>query len=125
MPENTIASTATRIHTDLDTTRSRQAARGEQRVQQETSTAGDATGKPASGDGVQITLSEQARDLQLNSTEIVRGAGETASSDAIRARSNDEASGPATSEDGASGSVTRQFNQSANDALGTVIDIRS
>ena len=130
MPENTITSTANRIHTDVDYARKRQESGTQQRVQQE------GVGARSRDEGVEVTLSDQSRDLQLDSTQVVAGASQTerstraaepavASTPSSGSASPEDSSETPASETGESGSVTRQYNRSADDSLGTLIDIRS
>ncbi len=133
MPENTIGSSAHRIQLDIARSYKREEVRVEGKIQQEGSET------RSRDQGVEVNLSQQAQSYALSPEQVVAGAGETertklssastsAASTSAATRAPEPASEqdePKTTETAKQGSVVRQYNQSANEALGTLIDIRS
>ncbi len=128
MPENTIGSSAHRIQLDIARSYKREEVRVEGKIQQEGSET------RSRDQGVEVNLSQQAQSYALSPDQIVAGAGETertklssASAGAASSASDrtSEQNEPKITESSDQGSVAQQYNQSANEALGTLIDIRS
>ncbi|MDG9671960.1 hypothetical protein ONV78_29775 [Hahella sp. CR1] len=125
MADNTVNSLATSSLQQLDAGRSREREQTRQNVDNAQTQARETT--PA----VEVELSQEGRELSLansqqvnasTETERTQGAAENAASTANLAETEEDQSPPPRE---SASQTTRQFDRTANEALGTVIDIRS
>ncbi|ABC31151.1 hypothetical protein HCH_04447 [Hahella chejuensis KCTC 2396] len=124
MADNTVNSLATGSLQQLDAGRTREREQTRQNVDNAQTQARDT---PA----VEVELSQEGRELSLansqqinaaTETEQTQGAAENAASTANLAETEEDQSPPPRE---SAAQTTRQFDRTANEALGTVIDIRS
>ncbi|MBU6952573.1 hypothetical protein [Hahella sp. HN01] len=125
MADNTVNSLATSSLQQLDAGRSREREQTRQNVDNAQTQARETT--PA----VEVELSQEGRELSLansqqvnasTETERTQGAAENAAPTANLAETEEDQSPPPRE---SASQTTRQFDRTANEALGTVIDIRS
>ncbi|WP_020408495.1 hypothetical protein [Hahella ganghwensis] len=133
MPDNTISGAASATLQQVEASRQRE----REQAQSETN-ANTAPVQPqqnASAD-VEVELSQEARELSLNTAQQLGAPTQTAENQAATQATQAESAGQALEEEDDEenarppareneSQVTRQFERSANESLGTVIDIRS
>ncbi len=129
MPDNTIGGTPTATLQQVESNRLREREQSETEVNTNTAQAQPQQNAPAD---VEVDLSQEARDLSLSTVEQLAAPNQSAETQTTTVEEAATPPEPETAtEDNApparenESQVTRRFDQSANEALGTVIDIRS